>query len=54
MDSSRDLEAGTLSLKERIATSDFANYTSLRTLLDPEWKDFLKQKEVDKCKFLIR
>lgn len=54
MCSLRDLEAGIHSLKERITNSDFANYTSLRTLLDPEWRKFLEQKEADKCKFLIR
>lgn len=68
MSSSRDPETGPPSLgdtteakcdvfqriKDRIAISYFANYTSLRILLDTEWKKFLDKKKVDKCKFLIR
>jgi len=68
MSSSKDLEPGPPSLgdtteakgnvlqriKDRIAKSDLANYTSLRPLLDPEWKRFLGNKKVDTCKFLTR
>jgi hypothetical protein len=68
MSSSRDPETGPPSpedtteaecgvfqrIKNKIAISDFASYSSLRILLDTKWKDFLEQKKVNKYKFLIR
>jgi hypothetical protein len=41
-------------IKKGIADSYFASYTSLRILLNTEWKDFLNQKYVDNGKFLTR